>query len=179
MEPRKRDLLVTSMGALVLGSPLAAVAQAPASRPAGVSLTVVVPARPPSLDAFATPTELTVVRRSPTVAELTPLVGLGARVASRVEVRLGSGATGDSLRVWVRTTSGVLERLTDLTSVVAVDVPAARAAARHAVTFVIESDRQIATEALALPLLYRLRTGSGEATTTWSYAAYLRGADAP
>lgn len=157
--------------AAMLASSTELAGQMLSSRPASVALTVVVPGRAHVPDSLSTGTDVTVVRRSATAADIETQVGVGERLTSRVEVRLGTGWASDSARVWIRNSTGVFERLVADTRVIALDAPRV-APSRTAVTFRIESDGPLPP--LVVPLEYRLKIGVGDQAATWSFESHVR-----
>jgi len=176
MKSSSRKTLAGASAAMVvvMTVPHAARGQTLSSRPAAVALTVIVPPRTWSGDAFAAGTDARIVRRAGNVVDFETTVGVGDRPMSRVEVRLDRVPAADSTRVWVRNSSGTFERLGAGTAVIAIDVPMDRAVPSAAVMFRIEPDRPRAPSSVTIPVEYRLRVGTGDRTAVWSFTSRVR-----
>jgi hypothetical protein len=159
--------------ALILAAPGALAGQSPSSRPASVSLTVVVPAQAPPAGSLTADARTVVTARTPTAIDLETMVGLADRPASRIEVRLGSAWDTDSARVWLRNRNGTFEQLLRDAPIVAVDAPLALAA-HVPLHFRIEPTRPPTFSSVAIPVEYRLTIGAGDRIAVWSYPALIR-----
>jgi hypothetical protein len=160
--------------ALAMWSPGAAVAQATSAHPASVSLTVVVPARASSVAPMVNGETLRVVRRGPHAIDIETSIGIIDRPATRVEVSLGRARprecpTGPGVEQSRRVGATVPNE-----RVIALDRPAALAAVQPSVRFHVESDRRWSNSLFDLPVEYRVRTGSGDAVSTWTFASSVR-----
>src|SRR5687767_15451354 len=176
MNPAVRSGIAPLLTAIVSASaPGVAPAQLTSARPASVSLTVVVPPRPASGPVVATqPVKpVSVVRVGAHAVDLETSIMMGDRVPSRVEVSRRRAWPSDAKRVWVRNTRGELERLATHDRVIAFDLSAG-SAALPAVRFHVESDGPFATAAFDVPVEYRVRLGTGDAVSTWTFESSLR-----
>lgn len=174
MKPAARSGIETLLTAIVSASaPGVALAQLTSARPVSVSLTVVVPPRPDVTVPIVAAQRVNVVRVGANAIDLEASILMGNRPPSRVEVSLGRGSPPDTTRVWTRNVRGELERLTTRDRVIAFD-RAAGGAGLPSVRFHVESDWPFAAPALDLPVEYRVRVGTGEAVSTWTFASSLR-----
>jgi hypothetical protein len=160
--------------ALALTSPHVLAGQSLSARPASVALTVVVPPHAQPEVALVTDNVATNVRRTPAALDLETTVGLGNRIASRVEVRLGMPWTVDSARVWVQNRHGAFEQLVSSTSIVTLDTPPLLAGPRSPLRFRIESNQPSLAASMAIPVEYRLTVGTGDAIAVWTFPALLK-----
>ena len=174
MKPAARSGIAPLLTAIVSASaPGVALAQLTSARPASVSLTVVVPPRPDATLPIVAAQPVNVVRMGANAIDLETSIVMGDRVPSRVEVSLGRGRPADATRVWVRNVRGELERLGTDDRIVAFD-QAVGAAALPSVRFHVESDQPFVAPAFDLPVEYRVRIGTGDAVSTWTFASSLR-----
>lgn len=174
MKPAARSGIAPLLTAIVSAStPGVALGQLTSARPASVSLTVVVPPRPDASVPILVAPLVNVVAVGANAIDLETSITMGERVASRVEVSPGRGWPADATRVWVRNARGELERLATHGRVIAFDQPAG-ASAVPSVRFRVESDQPFGTPALDLPVEYRVRIGTGDAVSTWTFASSLR-----
>lgn len=160
--------------ALVLASPDVLAGQSLSARPASVALTVVVAPHAQPEVALVADSVTSVVRRTRTAVELETTVGLGNRIASRVEVRLGSSWNGDSTRVWVQNSHGAFEPLDRSASIVTLDTPPLLAGPRSPLHFRIESSQPSPFAVMAIPVEYRLTVGTGDEIAVWTFPALLK-----
>jgi hypothetical protein len=153
--------------------PGVAVAQLTNARPASVSLTVVVPPRPDVFVPVVAAQPLRVEPAGVNAIDLETAITIGDRVPSRVEVSLGRGWSGDATRLWVRNARGGLERLAADDRVVAFDGMIAPATP-PSVRFRVESNQRSSSPAFDLPVEYRVRVGTGDTVSTWTFTSSLR-----
>lgn len=154
-----------------VSSPKALIAQTLSTKPASVSLTVVVPGHYPSAIAPVTDGGTRLVRRTTAAVDVDALLGAVDRLVSRIEVRLGAGWSADSGRVLVRDRAGEFQELDRDTTVVAGD---AAVAGTSAIRFRIEPTRAMSASRLAVPVEYRLTLGSGDQFAVWSFSSLVR-----
>lgn len=157
--------------------PDAAVAQATSARPASVSLIVVVPAPLPSAAPIVSGEAPSIVRRGPHAVEVATSIGIVGRPATRVEVSLGRARPADMPPVWVSNSRGELERVTASGRVIALDRPVATT--HPVIRFHVEAARPLPNASLDIPVEYRVRVGSGDQISTWTFASSLRLDTAP
>ena len=163
--------------ALVTLAPAAAAAQIASTRPASVSLTVVVPPRA-SLVPPAAVEPLSIVRQGANVIDVEASVAVAGASATRVEVSLGPEWRTDA-RVWVRNSRGDLERLVANHRVVTVDRSVEVGATPPTVRVVVECDALFSDAGVGIPLEYRVRVPAGDAVATWTFVSVLRVDSAP
>ena len=174
MKPAARSGIAPLLTAIVSASvPGVTLAQLTSARPASVSLTVVVPPRPDVLVPVVAAQPVNVVRVGATAIDLETSITMGDRVPTRVEVSLGRDWASDATRVWVKNARGEMVRLATHDRVLAFD-QAVGAAVSPSVRFHVESDRPFATPAFDVPVEYRVRIGTGDAVSTWTFASSLR-----
>ena len=179
MKPAARSGIAPLLIAIVSApAPGVALAQLTSARPASVSLTVVVPPRLDATVPIVAAQPVSIVRVGANAIDLETSLVMRDRVPSRVEVSLGRGWPGGATRVWVRNVHGDLERLATHHRIIAFD-QAAGAAALPSVRFHVESDQPFATPAFDLPIEYRVRIGTGDTVSTWTFASSLRIDKAP
>lgn len=150
-------------------------AQLISGRPASVALTVVVPPRDQDRRAIlAREGSFSLLGGTSTELDLETFVGLGNRVVSRIEVRLGEPWATDSTRVLVRNYRGQFERLMQHGSVVALDEAQAASSGPSRLRVRVQSDAPLVMSSLAIPLEYRLTVGRGDEFSVWSFPSLLR-----
>jgi hypothetical protein len=174
MSTPSRVVLVPSLAAisLVMVASTTVAGQTMSGRPASVSLTVVVPPRPEGH--LTTAERTTVVRQTASALDFQAMVGVADHLASRIEVRLGSGWTADSARVLVQNQHGVFEPLAVDAAIVAASAPASMADARSLLRFRLESNRPMATAAVAIPVEYRITVGHSDQIAVWSFPTLIQ-----
>jgi hypothetical protein len=173
MSTSTRLALVPVLGAsLVLVAPGSAAGQVVSTRPASVTLTVVVPPRASSQ--LTTSGDATVVGRTNSVVDVQAAVGVVNRIASRIEVRLGAGWNAESTRVLVKNRRGEFEPLVAEVATVVATTPVSSADARSLLRFRLESGRSMAPAPLTVPVEYRITVGQGDQIAVWSFPAVLQ-----
>jgi hypothetical protein len=163
--------------AALLATTSVADAQGLSSRPASVSLIVIVPPKPPSEDAFRDAVASRVLRRFGNTIEVAGVVGLGHHAPNRIDVRLATdrGAILPSdIKVFVKDALGAFVPLQADTVVGVAESGAVPMTIIPDVVFRLESKDGTALQHIDLPVAYRLIVGSGERATRWTYESVVR-----
>ena len=164
-------LLALVMAGGATAAPLRA--QVPSSRPASVSLTVVVPSRAPSDGSVASEGTVALLGATSTTVDLETIVGLADRAAARIEVRLAPAASANLGRVWVRRRHGDFAPLLSGGPAVIMDAPVTDTTAPLPLRLRVEPTGS-PDEAITIPLEYRVMVGSGDRFSVWSFPSVLR-----
>jgi hypothetical protein len=159
--------------ALVAAYPGALASQMMSSRPATVSLTVVVPSRRLPGAPLTLEDRASVLQRGVATLDVETMVGVADRPASRIEVRLGRMWANDSAHVMVENHRGEFEALGGAAGVVTLDVPPAMSRERAALRFRVAGGG--ATSAtLAIPVEYRITVGSADQIAIYSFPSVIQ-----
>ncbi len=147
-------------------------AQVLSARPASVSLTVVVPTRPSADGAVATEGAVTLLGATRTAIDLETVMRLPNQPPTRVEVSLAPAWNVDSGRVWVRNQRGEMEPLVSGGAAGVVPSPSTGGVPAR-LRLRVEPGRFF-DRSLTLPLEYRVRVGSGDEFSVWTFPSLLR-----
>jgi hypothetical protein len=102
------------------------------------------------------------------------LVSLTTRAPARIEVRLAPTWNADAGRLWIRNQRGDFEPLMSGGPAVAVDAPSAETGAPSPLRLRLESSRWHSRSSLTVPLEYRVKVGTGDEFSVWSFPSLLR-----
>ena len=175
MSPARRTAhglpLAVAVASCAAAAPLRA--QLASARPASVSLTVVVPPHEQTDRAVASEGAVTLLARTPNTVDLETIVRLTNRATRRVEVRLAPIWPSDSGRVWIRNQRGELVPLVSGGPAVVLDAPSVGIGTSSPLRLRVESSRLL-ERSLIVPLEYRVKVGSGDEFSIWSFPSVLR-----
>lgn len=175
MSPARRTAhglpLAVAVASCAAAAPLRA--QLASARPASVSLTVVVPPHAQTEPAVASDGGVTVLTRTRNTIDLETIVRLTNRATGRVEVRLAPTWPSDSGRVWIRNQRGEFEPLVSGGPAVIVDTSGVGIGTSSLLRLRVESSRSL-EQSLTVPLEYRVKVGSGDEFSIWSFPSVVR-----
>lgn len=165
-------ILAVTTTSLAAAPPLAG--QLVSARPASVSLTVVVPPRSGVDRGVASEGAVALLATTSNAVDFETIVSLTTRAPARIEVRLAPTWNADAGRLWIRNQRGEFEPLMSGGPAVAVDAPSVETGAPSPLRLRLESNRSHGRSSLTVPLEYRVKVGTGDEFSVWSFPSLLR-----